>query len=682
MKALNLPLILLTLIFIAGLIMGVFVPLPLKAVILSLSFIFPVFLIIYFLQRNRPFYSYSFAAIAFILMFIIGFFATKFHSQENNKDHYINYLSSSGFHQEDGKLFLGKVVKELNSNQYSNKYVLKLSAIGKRAVEGEVLLNVGKDSTGKALKIDDVIALDGSLSIIQPPRNPYQFDYNAFMKNRGVFRQIFCQPQEVLVLRNELSFRGFAENARESIVKNLRENGFSESQLAMVQALLLGQTDDISDKIYDNYKTAGVVHILSVSGLHVGFVLLILNFMLKFLERLKHGKYIKVILLVLLMWSFALLAGFSAAVVRSVTMFSVVAVGLNFGRKTYLLNILFMSLLAILLFAPQFIFELGFQLSYLAVISIVIFQPHIYAFWKPRTKVGKLGWGTMTVSLAAQIGIFPLILYYFHQFPGMFLLSNLLIIPLVGLILGLIMASVALAFLGILPDFVAYGVGKSIDVLNMMVAWFADRREFLIENIHFTSWEMWGSYLVLFFIVLLVWKFTYQKVLTLALSTILLLGVFIAEKQHTINSSKFLVFDKSRKTILVQKFGKELNIFHNLPEENIEEEYTVKSFCAGEGIRQVSSKPLKNIYKLGSDFLLVVDSSGVYQMPEMKDCYVLLRDSPKINLERLINTLSPKKIIVDGSNYKSYVARWEKTCSRRNIAFHYTRKMGVFEKDF
>ncbi|HET8838680.1 MAG TPA: ComEC/Rec2 family competence protein [Flavobacteriaceae bacterium] len=682
MKALNYPIIALTLIFLAGLLAGFFLRLPFGLVSRLLFIAFFLFIGIFIFQYNYKGYSRLFAFAAFVLAFIIGVFVTEFHSSKNKKNHYVNYLIDGKLNSGE-KIFLhGKVMKKLNSNKYANRYILNLESLQGRPMEGKILLNVRKNSLSKSLRIDDVVFMYGNLNAISSPKNPHQFDYHAFMENRRVFGQVDSNQKEILVIRNEISLRGLAENTRQSIVASLRENGFSKNQRAMVQALLLGETNDISKETYENYKKAGVVHILSVSGLHVGFVLLIFNFLLKFLERFKYGKTLKVILLLLLMWGFALLAGFSAAVVRSVTMFSFVAVGMNAGRKTNLINVLFMSMLAILVFEPSLVFELGFQLSYLAVFSIVVFQPKIYAVYNPRTKLGKMIWGTLTVSFAAQLGIFPLILYYFHQFPGLFLLANLLIIPLVGILLGLIMVSTALAFLGILPDFVAMIVGKSIDFLNRMVAWFAGQDWFLIENIRFTLWEMWASYLVLFCAVLLLWNFTYKKLVICSLSMILLLGVFIAEKENSMKDSKFLVFYKSRKSILVQKKGKEIKVFHNLEDTHLSEEYSIKNFCAGEGAGIFSDQPLNNIYKIGQNFLLIIDSTGVYELPELCDNYVLLRDSPKINLERLIETLKPKAVIVDGSNYKSYVKRWQKTCDRKKIAFHYTGERGFFEMKF
>jgi competence protein ComEC len=580
-------------------------------------------------------------------------------------------------------LLVGKVYKTLNPSRYSEKYILELERLDSFEVEGRVLLNVNKDSISKELNVDDKVVLKTVLVPINSPKNPHQFDYSDFMKNRGVFRQIYAAPNEILVFKApKNSLFGHAEKTREKISFALRENGLSENNLAMVQGLMLGQTDDISDEIYDDYAAAGVIHILSVSGLHVGFVLLIFNFLLKPLEFNRFGKILKVVLLITLLWGFALLAGFSSPVVRSVAMFSLVAIGLNWKRKTNLINILFMSMLLILLFEPRFVFEIGFQLSYLAVFAIVALQPVFYKLYASQNKIVKYILGTISVTISAQIGVTALGLYYFHQFPGISVFSNILVIPFTGIILGLGMLVITLAFLKILPGFLVDLLGWSIEILNQFVSWCADQEAFLFQNISFSFWEMLVAYLFVFCFILAMWKFNFKRLAACLVAVIVFLGISLYQKNKVYASNEFLIFHKNRKSMLGFKTGKSLMVSHNLPPENIAEEYSIRNYAIGEAVDEISSDLLNNIYKIDGENLLVVDSSGIYELPELQNSLVLLRNSPQINLERLIETLHPKTIIADGSNYHSYVARWRKTCAETGIPFHWTKENGVFVVEY
>lgn len=683
MKPLNFPLIKLILLFLLGVISGFYVQLPFRLVLGVLSICFLIFIGAFLAVKKRFPQPIFFGIITFALMFSLGFFVTKFHSPKNQSEHYINHISTKASNAKKASWIYGKVVEILNPNRYSSRYILELDQLGDQTVTGHVLLSVEKDSTKNTLSIDNRIVLKSYLEPIRKPRNPHQFDYHAFMKNRGVYRQIHTDPQSFFILKNETtSLWGYAENIRNHIVLSLKENGLSHSQLAMVQALLLGQTQDITDEVYADYAAAGVIHILSVSGLHVGFVLLILNYLFRPLERIKYGKPIKIVLMIVLLWGFALLAGFSSPVVRSVTMFSFVAFGLNYGRKTHILNILFISLFSILLFAPNFIFEVGFQLSYLAVFSIVIFQPIFYKICRPKHFIGNILWGTLTVSLAAQIAVVPLSLYYFHQFPGLFFLSNLLVVPYSGFILGFGILVILLALLNLLPEFLAHLFGNCIDLLNLFVAWCANQEAFLFQNLHFSILEMFTSYLFVFCLILLVWKYHYKKLIACFATLIIVLGAFIYEKQQINQTNSFIIFQKNRKSVIGFKRGSHLTLSHNLNTTTIWKEYAVRNFIAGEGIEKTSTEGLKNIYRIESGLLLVVDSLGIYQLPALQNSLVLLRNSPQVNLNRLIELLHPKTIIADGSNYHSYVHLWHKTCEEKQIPFHYTGTNGAFVVEY
>ena len=227
----------------------------------------------------------------------------------------------------------------------------------------------------------------------------------------------------------------------------------------------------------------------------MGIILLLLNHVLKFLDFLNHGRTLKIVVLVILLWSYAVIAGLSASVVRAVTMFTVFAIAMNLKRPTNVYNTLAISAFLILLFKPNFLFDVGFQLSYLAVLAIVSIEPLLSGLWHPNYKIVLFFWRTLTVTIAAQFGIIPLSLYYFHQFPGLFFLSNLVIIPFLGLILGMGFCVIILALCNLLPLFLADTFGNIINALNTFVAWVSKQEAFLFQNIPFSLEYVLFSYL-------------------------------------------------------------------------------------------------------------------------------------------------------------------------------------------
>ena len=321
-------------------------------------------------------------------------------------------------------------------------------------------MNIEKSHSTKPLKVDAIYITKTKFKDLINPLNPNQFNYKSYLEKKYIYHQIFTSEPSLLKTKTtNLTLFGIANNIRTHINGKLKLHNFKPDELAIINALLLGQRQDISEEVYTSYTNAGVIHILAISGLHIGLILLILEFIFKPVTRIKHGKLINAILLVSIMWSFAIIAGLSASVTRAVTMFSIVAISKNLERPTNIYNTLAISALIIILFKPMFLFDVGFQLSYLAVFAIVAIDPLLYKLWKTKYWLLDNLWHTLTVTISAQFGIIPLSLFYFHQFPGLFFLSNLVIIPILSYILGAGIGIMLLAVLNILPRFIATSYG-------------------------------------------------------------------------------------------------------------------------------------------------------------------------------------------------------------------------------
>jgi competence protein ComEC len=199
---------------------------------------------------------------------------------------------------------------------------------------GRVLINIEKDSVASFFKIGDRILIKNKFVAIKESLNPHQFNYKNYLAKQGIHQQVYATKQELLLLdQTSTSFLEFIAAFRLKIQQSLQQYDFSEDELAIMNALLLGQRQDISKELTANYSKAGAIHILAVSGLHVGIILWMLSFVLKPLERYKKGKVIKLVLVLLFLWFFALLAGMSASVTRAVTMFSAIAIGQFFNKR-------------------------------------------------------------------------------------------------------------------------------------------------------------------------------------------------------------------------------------------------------------------------------------------------------------------------------------------------------------
>ena len=199
---------------------------------------------------------------------------------------------------------------------------------------------------------------------------------------------------------------------------------YNPEAIAVASTLILGYKADLSNDVLQAYSKTGTIHVLSVSGAHVAILLILLSFGFSFLDRFKYGRLIKAILIILIIWYYSLLTGFSPAVCRAAVMISMVIIGKTYSRHISILNILAISAFFLLLYDPLFITDVGFQLSYLTVLGLIVLQPIVYKWVHLENKWADKLWALCSVSIAAQVITFPLSIYYFHQFPVYFLISN------------------------------------------------------------------------------------------------------------------------------------------------------------------------------------------------------------------------------------------------------------------
>ena len=663
----------LTIILVIGILIGRFFDLSILFSLL-LTTVFLIATGMLFLKKQKRTNSYLFGTFAGVTTLCIGMLSFSLAQPKNHPDHYSNQ-SVDGVHS-----YHIKVREVLKPNPFSDRYIASVMALDSIEVSGKLLLTVKTDSINTGLKVDDELWVVTTLKSINPPLNPHQFDYRSYLNDLGIYHQLPLNSKEFLVKTDRLkTIYGIAATARNHIISKLKSANFGKEELAIIQALLLGQRNDISAETYTNYKNAGAVHILAVSGLHIGILLLLLQFILRPLEFLPKGRTVKLVVIVVLLWMFAFLAGMSASIVRAVTMFSFVAYALYLNRPSNTFNILALSMFFILLVVnPMLLYQVGFQMSYAAVFSIVWIYPKLQRFWFPKNKVVRKLWQLLSVSIAAQLGVLPLSLFYFHQFPGLFFISNLLIVPFLGIILGLGLLVITLALTNSLPELLAFLYNGLIRVMNSVIEWVAQQEAFIFRDIPFDTLKLVLSYAIICTMIFALDKSTFKRIAFLLIGIIGFQSWTIYSKYISQQQEKLIVIHKTRNTVLFHRKGNQLTV---MASDRLKRENTLTDFKVGENIDTIQYCSLKNAYTINEKRLLIIDGLGILSEKEYQHDYVLLTQSPKLHLGRLIDTIRPRYIIADGSNYKSYIARWKKTCEKRKLPFHYTGEKGAYRFD-
>lgn len=660
--------------FIIGIIISHCFDSNLRLLLYAFSAFFLILLLAWFRSKRQVFQDAFFGIVLYVFLMCLGALIYQLHQPLNQKNHYSNFIDSAKNH-----FFQIQIKEVLKPDLYHEKYIVEMIAVNEKVLSGNLLLMISKDSLSSEIYVDDVLLFKNSLQTIPKPKNPHQFDYSNYMKTQGVYHQVFITHKEILLKKpGKKSLVGKAYLLREHINQKLDNYPIEAQQRSIINALILGQRQGISSEIYQNYIQAGVVHILAVSGLHVGIILLLLKGLFFPIERLKSGKTVVMVLMVVLLWGFAVIAGLSPSVTRAVTMFSFLAIGMQLNRRTSTFAGLFSSAFVLLVINPNLLFHVGFQLSYMAVLGILTMYPILSKWYQPKWYVDKKLWQIFTVSIAAQCGVLPLSLYYFHQFPALFFVSNLVILPFLGLVLGLGILVIIIALLGVNFNIPAQVMDFLIELLNNFISWVAKQESFLFENIPFSALQMICLYLLLYALIVL-WKNFSGRLLIQFLAAILFFQLSFLYHKREASYQELVIFNKSRNTIVGIKTNQSFQVFSTLDSARIIQERFLKDYVTNNRIKNIKvNMAVPNVFKFDEKHFLVVDSLSVYPKKSKQVDYIFLTGSPRINLNRLLDSVNPKQIIADNNNYKSYVNRWKVTCIERNIPFYYTAESGAF----
>jgi len=659
----------LTLGLVLGILLGYYNNISIYTALTIVGFSIVTLGILFYKQKETN--SISFGITTMLTIVGIGMLAFSLWLPINRSDHYSHY------DLDQPHTWYIKIQEVLKSNTYSDRYIGVIKSRNHKKASGKFILNNAIDSTTQKFDIDDELIIYSEATIIQAPLNPHQFNYKNYLSNLGIYHQIKLKPNNYFPLKNgHHTAYGIAAGIRNKISFELKQANFGTDELGVIQALLLGQRNEISEDTYNTYKNAGAVHILALSGLHIGILLLLLEFLLQPLEKLPKGKTLKLLVIVLLLWGFALLAGFSASIIRAVTMYSFVAYALYLNKPNNTFNILALSMFSILLaINPMMIFQVGFQMSYAAVFAILLIYPLLQKFWFPENKIIRKAWQLLCVSIAAQLGVLPLSLFYFHQFPGLFFISNLMIIPFLGIILGFGILVILLALIHKLPDILVNIFNAIIGYMNQIIAWIAQQEAFLFKSISFDSVQLIIGYTILFSLVLTLIKSSFKRIIAF-LCCIISFQLYTFYIEHQSEKKEVLcIAHQTKNSVLLHQKGKLLSIFSRNASRT---KKLTSNYKIVERIDSLTYNTLQNSYSYRNRNILIIDSIGVYSYANTKPEVILLSQSPKINLDRLIDSLQPKQIIADGSNYKTYLQRWKKTCTKRKLPFHYTGEKGAY----
>lgn len=625
---------------------------------------------------------------------------------ENRQLHYNHF---SGFRNSEAPVYSAYLLEPPQVRANSAKLILsvnKVIADGKAyKVSGKLLAFTALDSLVDSLDYGVEIMFSQKPESIRPPPNPGEFNYARYLSVNNVYHQVYLGKGSYIITGKNRGniLKAFALNARSRLLKTMQQYGITGHEYAVAAALLIGYDDMLDATQRKEYSGAGVVHILCVSGLHVGVVFLIADTLFFFLRKQKKALWLRPLLIILVIWLYSLITGLAPSVLRAALMFSMITVANSLNRHAHTYNTLAASAFILLVISPGMLYNLGFQLSYAAVAGIVTFHPHIQPIFVPGNKLTGYLWGMISVSIAAQLFTTPLSIYYFHQFPNYFLIANIIAIPLSGVLIYSGVIFVFLSFIPFLGKIASAIVVAQIKLLNFSVSFIEGLPGAVSHNLYLSSF----ANLVLYLLILscFFWYLKKNKAwFYFALVTCLLLAADYAKVAIGRTNQQMLVVQSLNKHTAVSFIsGRHMLVLGDSAVVSKPEilNYPMGSFRIKSGIQRITysnltgylseKAPLPANMLLKDGFFLFMGKRGVVLSPllklpaqgqQIKVDYVILTSNVRQNLEKLNGYFPGAFFIADVSNSMGRDKSWAKDALKLGLHYYSIRNSGAWVMNF
>lgn len=509
------------------------------------------------LQRLKGAYNlrWSFGAGIMLLLFVLGYSLAS-HKENSTKFSFFGQTSTYLVHLTDAPAEKAAALviraKILNTTNHLNK----------SQVSKTVLLYLQKDSAAMALTQGDLLLI--STEFIRPSSvvNPRGFDYATYLRRKGIGATAFVNSGrwDWIGHHETFSLKMIAGRSRDALLKVYHRLGFNDEEFAIVAALTLGYKETIEPELRERFSHSGAMHILAVSGLHVGVIYLILQMVLSFILRGRRFLLLNTLLIVGFLWVYAFITGLPPSVIRAATMFSLVAVGKALDRRAQVYNTIAVSAFMILLTDPDYIFDIGFQLSYSAVLGIIYFQPKIAKLLNVKNKIFRWGWELTAVSIAAQLTTLPLVLFYFQQFPNYFLLTNYVAIPLATLIIYAAVLFLSLSWMPLFSSMLGVLLKSLLTLLHFAISWISSFPS-AISDWSVEAHQLFPMFIFLLAIVLYLETKTYRTLLLILGSLLVFMLTDLHQNYQQLNAQQLIIYADHRHTHIDLIAGKSTQLF-------------------------------------------------------------------------------------------------------------------------
>ncbi len=552
-------------------------------------------------------------------------------------------------------------------------------------IQGKAYVYIPNNTRSRKLQAGDMLLMHAKPEIIKNQNNPGAFNFKEYAATQGFYYQLFLPDKNWQLSSVNQSFNLNIElkKFRRKIFNYYRQSGLNENELAVFSALTLGDKSLLEHDLRQGYVSAGLMHVLAVSGLHVGIIYMVVKFLLKGLMKKRWGTIVRFFVSIAILWGYAMFTGLSPSVTRAATMFSVFVIGDLFGKRYAVYNSMALAAFILLFYNPLLLLNVGFQMSFLAVMGIVFFYPIVYKWiYVPHKYLDKI-WQLMAVSIAAQIITTPLSLYYFHQFPLLFMLSNLLMVPLATVLMYVFVMMIVFMPVPFISQKIGWLADKLTWLMNQFTQWIHQLEWATIKFVHINELQMLILYAVIVIVTYWGIRTNYRR-LKLVFYFLIAFSLTVSYQYYNRTvENRLIVFNTFREPLILYASGRDGTIINPQKLENCS--WFIQPVMLENGLKQQIADSTNMLS--GEDLHIFGDYpyNGIFYnvdhfpVDDTIHCrWLVLSEKSPFDIQKLLTKIKPEMIIADPAVSGFKLNNWQKTLSGLQMRFYTVSQQGAF----
>lgn len=546
------------------------------------------------------------------------------------------------------------------------------------AVQGKAFLYVYKEEVPMRLQEGDTIMLPAKWQRIKNAGNPFEFDYAGYCARHNIYYQQFLNEDEIQVYgKGNAEDIGWVRQVHNACMGRLSRFVKDKATLGLIQAMLIGDEVNFDSELRQAYSETGIIHVVAISGSHIAFFFVFIAFLLGWIKNRKYY-WLKYVIAIPLVWAYVLIAGAPPSAVRAAVMFTILGLGFALQKNPNSLNQLLATAFILLCAEPMWLFSVGFQLSFIAVLSLILFYRPVYKLLSPVHFIGRALWASVAASIAAEVLVAPLVIYYFHIFPLMFIVANVVAYLFMGVVLVAGMLIVAMPI-----PVVASAIGS---ITTLLVCLFNDivfsLRRFNPQSFYFLGlqeYELLLVFIVISAIAIFLLKQQKAGLFTGLVALCLLMISFCVNEWETLHQRKLVVYNIARANhaeLVEGKYHIVLASDSNISQRK--KDYVLKPAHTGWHAWREKKNMLPEVLEIDGKSVLILNEMSAYDGEFPIDYLILNFNVKKTAPGYFMETFHPRKIILGPGVSRRKAEEWRDICGKQGIPLHNVLLSGAF----